>query len=69
MRQINLYKHNNSVGPVDISGGGVVHGYRLVADGGMIITDETIYTYVIDVLAGEECRWSEVLDFQTGGDD
>jgi len=64
MTIINLYKTGNAVGPNPAYEGQEVHGYRLVADDGKILTDGETYAGVIDVSPADKSKWTEVDDDQ-----
>ncbi len=63
MIQKPLYKYGNAVGPRCQSPGDPIHGYRLIAEVGMILTDEIRYVECVDVLVDEVSRWKEVEFF------
>ena len=60
MTRIKLYKRDNAVGPNPCAPDDEVHGFRLIADGGKLLTCNGEYTYCIDVAASEAGKWAEV---------
>lgn len=60
MTKIKLYKHGNAVGPRPSGPDDPVHGYRLVADEGKMLTRGGEYVYCVDVEISEVNKWKEV---------
>lgn len=60
MTKIKLYKHGNAVGPRPASPDDEVHGYRLVADDGKLLTRGGEYVYCVDVEISDVSKWKEV---------
>lgn len=60
MTQIKLYKNSNAVGPRPASPDDPIHGYRLVADDGKLLTRGGEYVYCVDVEPSEVNQWREV---------
>lgn len=60
MTQIKLYKNGNAVGPRPASPDDPIHGYRLVADDGKLLTRGGEYVYCVDVEPSEVNQWREV---------
>ena len=62
MTTINLYKSGNAIGPHQTAQDQPVHGYRLVADEGYVLTDGETMAHVIDVPLDGVQQWEEVVD-------
>ena len=60
MTQIKLYKNGNAVGPRPASPDDPIHGFRLVADDGKLLTRGGEYVYCVDVEPSEVNQWREV---------
>ncbi len=60
MTKIKLYKHGNAVGPRPSGSDDEVHGFRLVADDGKLLTRGGEYVYCVDVEPSEVNQWKEV---------
>lgn len=61
MQKIELYKNGNSVGPVK-GNAEEVHGYRLVADAGMVLSHGDAKAPVVDVAPADADAWEEIPD-------
>lgn len=60
MTRINLYKHGTAVGPRPSGPDDEIHGYRLVADDGKLLTYGGEYVYCVDVDIADAGNWKEV---------
>lgn len=60
MKKKPLYKYGDSVGPKRQAKLDPIHGYRLIADEGKLLTDGVHYTECVDVLLDEADLWEEV---------
>lgn len=60
MTKIKLYKNGSAVGPRPSGPDDPVHGYRLVADDGKLLTRGDEYFYCVDVEISEVGLWKEV---------
>ena len=60
MTKIKLYKNGNAVGPRPSGPDDEVHGYRLVADEGKLLTKGGEYVYCVDVEISEVSKGKEV---------
>lgn len=60
MTTIKLYKHGNAVGPNPSGPDDEIHGYRLVADNGKLLTRGGEYVYCVDVDIADVGKWAEV---------
>ena len=60
MTKIKLYKNGSAVGPRPSGPDDPVHGYRLVADDGKLLTRGDEYFYCVDVGVSEVSQWAEV---------
>lgn len=60
MMQIPLYKYGDSVGPRRQAKLDPIHGYRLVADDGKILTNGIHLAECVDILVDELDGWSEI---------
>lgn len=60
MTQIKLYKNGNAVGPRPASPDDPIHGFRLVADEGKMLTRGGEYFYCVDVEISDVNNWKEV---------
>lgn len=60
MTKINLYKHGNAVGPRSNGPDDPIHGYRLVADEGKMLSNGGEFVFCVDILPEEENQWMEV---------
>ena len=55
-----LYKYGNAVTPRRRNPDDPIHGYRLVADDGKILTNGVEFAEIIDVLVSEVNDWQEI---------
>lgn len=62
MTTINLYRNGNAIGPHQTAQDQPIHGYRLVADNGYVLTDGETMAHVIDVRLNDVNAWEEVVD-------
>ena len=60
MTKINLYKNGNAVGPRPSGPDDEVHGCRLVADDGKLLTKGGENYYCVDIGVDEVGQWTEV---------
>lgn len=55
-----LYKYGNAVTPRRRGQDDPIHGYRLIADDGMMLTNGTDYVECIDISTVELDNWQEI---------